>query len=72
MSDMKAAMADELARELVAAYEKGRRDGIEAAAKLMEENAAEWRKASGYTQPNIAWQLDSEARHIRELLKEKP
>jgi len=53
-------------------FDEGFAAGIEAAAKLMEENAAEWRKASGHTQPNIAWQLDSEARHIRELLKEKP
>jgi hypothetical protein len=51
-------------------YDEGFAAGIEAAAKLMEENASEWRKSTG-TQPNIAWQLDSEARHIRELLQEK-
>jgi len=51
-----------------AGYDEGFAAGVEAAAKLMEENAAEWRKHKG-SQPDIAWQLDSEARHIRELLK---
>lgn len=41
--------------------------GLEAAAKLMEENAADWRGAGSNRE--MAWQLESEARHIRELKK---
>lgn len=40
--------------------------GIEAAAKLMEENAECFRKSG---QRDIAYQLDAEARHIRELAR---
>jgi hypothetical protein len=42
--------------------------GIEAAAKLMEENAACFGKSG---EPHFTWQLEAEARHIRELLKVK-
>lgn len=45
-------------------YPSGYCAALEAAAKLMEENAAEFREAG---QREVAWQLDAEARHIREL-----
>jgi len=51
---------DELRDLFAAAYESG----IEAAAKLMEENSACFARSG---QQDIAWQLTAEARHIREL-----
>ena len=53
-------------------FDEGFAAGIEAAARLMEENAAAWRKGGRtHSQVDVAWQLDSEARHIRELLTRK-